>query len=584
MRIDFTEDNELKKYIEWLHDGGKHNNYQKSVEHAAEMGVHIDGDAPGELINSYRPNEPAEVHEYRLSIYQPITKSASARALNVINRINNTRYYSLEFPKQPKRVQDTLQNYCLVNYPQFGSVINWAFDFALREMLGDPNGVVIVRPINLEQPDNELPEPFTFSYRSDQLIDYVPGEYYTVLLDEKAPIKTGNSIEYTGNIYNVYTKTQLIEFVQIEKGDKYKTSVLLEYDLPQPPAFQYGGEYVKSSWPFCYESFMSGVLPFWNDAIREYSDKQATFVQHVYLERVEMQVRCDAKCSPKTELNGVYGIGHGDDCKKCTRCSGSGFISGRSPYGVTVVKDSAMDPDKNIEFPGVKYIEKPTDIVELLTDDIKHLIEKGYDAINMELLNNSGANQSGKAKTIDRSELDSYLLTVSNRIFSIIADSITLINYFRYNTLLPNDYNAYLPSINKPTSFDVFTADLLAEMLKSAKASGLNAHLVDELEKDYVNKQFGNNEALRQKHTLYIELDPLSNVSEEDKFTRLANGGVTKISYIVSSNIKQFVNKAIAAGGFEQMERAEQIELLNKYAQEQLTAQPQLIDRGEDGE
>lgn len=586
MYIDFTDQEQATSYLSYIIDGNKHSYYDYTVEHAAEMSVHIKGSQPGALLNDYRPNEPAEIHDYRLRIWQPITKSSSKRAISVIQRINNSRYYSIDFPAQPDSITDTLQTYLTKEYPRFDSLIHWLFDVALKDMLNDPNGVVAVLPIDLDVPDNEYYQPYTFCYRSDQVID--KGEnYYTILLDEKSPVKVGQVEKMEGNIYYVFTETQLIEFRQVgvKADEKYEQTNLLSYNLSDPPVFELGGEYVSGTYPMIYESFMSGILPFWNDAVREYSDKQANFVQHVYLERVEMQVRCDNRgCMPQDELQGMYGIKSGDGCKVCERCSGTGYISGRSPYGITVVKDKDWtEGQEKQEFPGVTYIDKPTEIVTLLTDDIKELIKKGFEAINMDILNEVGENQSGVAKTIDRSDLDAFLLSISNRLFNIYSMAAYYIGYFRYSNVL-QDWQDYLPDVNKPTNFDVLTSGMLADILQAAKQAKLNPHLIDELEKDYVNKQFGSNEKLRRKHTLYIELDPLSNVSEEDKYTRLINGGITRTDYIVSSNIKQFVNRALQEQDFLELERSEQLAILRGYAQEQVQTIQPIPNRGEDGQ
>jgi len=586
MYIDFTDQEQATNYLSYIIDGNKHSYYDYTVQHAAEMSVHIKGDQPGALLNDYRPNEPAEIHGYRLRIWQPITKSSSKRAISVIQRINNSRYYSIDFPAQPDSITDTLETYLTTNYPRFDSLIHWLFDVALKDMLNDPNGVVAVLPIDLDVPDNEYYQPYTFCYRSDQVID--KGEnYYTILLDEKSPVKVGQVEKMEGNIYYVFTETQLIEFRQVgvKADDKYEQTTLLTYNLSDPPVFELGGEYVSGTYPMIYESFMSGILPFWNDAVREYSDKQANFVQHVYLERVEMQVRCDNRgCMPQDELQGMYGIKSGDGCKVCERCSGTGYISGRSPYGITVVKDKDWtEAQEKQEFPGVTYIDKPTEIVTLLTDDIKELIKKGFEAINMDILNQVGENQSGIAKTIDRSDLDAFLLSISNRLFNIYSMAAYYIGYFRYSNVL-QDWQDYLPDVNKPTNFDVLTSGMLADILQAAKQAKLNPHLIDELEKDYVNKQFGSNEKLRRKHTLYIELDPLSNVSEEDKYTRLINGGITRTDYIVSSNIKQFVNRALQEQDFLELERSEQLAILRGYASEQVQTIQPIPNRGEDGQ
>jgi len=255
--------------------------------------------------------------------------------------------------------------------------------------------------------------------------------------------------------------------------------------------------------------------------------------------------------------------------QNCSRCKGTGFISGRSPYGVTVVKEDKIEKDKRA-FPGVQYINKPTEIVELLKDDIKELIDEGFSAINMDILKQVGENQSGIAKTIDRTDLDSYLLQVSNNIFNhILANSYKFINAYRYNLLLgEKELKQNLPIINEPTEFNVLSTLNAIQEISTAKNAGISDELINALELDLIDKRFANDDTTRQLSRLVLGLDPLPNKTEEEKFRILSNGGITKQDYIISSNIKPFILKLIEQtdGVFLKMKRNEQLELLGELA------------------
>lgn len=555
--------------LQMISKGKRHVNYDKTIAHSEEMAVHIQGDEPHRLLTDYRPNEDKAVHDYRLKIWQPITKSCSKRVINVINGINNPRYYTINF-SEPNGVLASYPPLDEYELPYFGNVISWVFEIAVKQMLTDPNSVVAFEPIKTDIDETELYSPFGITYRSEQVLDYKMDEYYFLVSDEKSEVKVGNNTEWSGNIYKVFTPSEVVTMTQY--GDKskglYEVSSLA-HNIGEIPVITLGGEYIHNTYPFMYESYMSGVLPFWNDAIREYSDKQANFVQHVFLERVELQVQCDAQGCKKDHIEGLYGCRDGDVFKACVRCSGSGYISGRTPYGVTVVREKDIFNEGGAQqFPGVQYISKPTEIVTLLSNDIEGLVNKGYESVFMDLLTNVGANQSGIAKQYDRTDLERFLMTISNNIFNnIIYYSYKYIAGWRY-AYASNEWMEVLPDINKPTNFDVLSAEILASQLEKARTAKLNPTYIDQLELDLINRQYSSNEKLKKKHQAFVKLDPLSNISEEDKFTRYANGAISEIDYIITSNIKKFVMDAInEVPDFLDMDYIEQYAKMVEYAQ-----------------
>lgn len=88
-------------------------------------------------------------------------------------------------------------------------------------------------------------------------------------------------------------------------------------------------------------------------------------------------------------------------------------------------------------------------------------------------------------------------------------------------------------------------------------------------EEDYAAKRFATNPQIRTQLQLLFKLDPLPNVSEEDKMVMLSNGGISKESYIISSNIGEFIQRAIDEDeNFVDWETEQQKEKLKEYAAE----------------
>lgn len=101
--------NEFKKYVSAVtreNRPQRHKFYNETVLHAKQMGVHIEGKKPKELLHLNRPNEPEEVRHYRLKTWKPITKSFSDKIISTVSRIFNPRFFRLEFPENPNKIPE----------------------------------------------------------------------------------------------------------------------------------------------------------------------------------------------------------------------------------------------------------------------------------------------------------------------------------------------------------------------------------------------------------------------------------------------------------------------------------------------
>ena len=293
-KVNFKEDNELVNYISNLVDGNAlHRNYYDNVDQSKQMAVHLKGDRPTDLLEAYRPNEPKEIRDYRLSIYEPITKSQGKKIVNVLAKIQQSSNYTIKFPEQNNVPEESnLQQYTTEDYPFFGSLEKWAFNIALQQDLVDANSLVVVMPLQIPDDSVTYLKPYTFIYRSDQVIDYGLN-YYTILLDEK------NVVSDTSlNIWLFVTDSQIFKAKQIDPKDlgRVEIEVLYDFDFGEVPAYFMKGDYREETIPFAYDSYVSAILAYWNKAVRMDSDLDAQYNQHLFLERVEMEIECDAGC------------------------------------------------------------------------------------------------------------------------------------------------------------------------------------------------------------------------------------------------------------------------------------------------
>lgn len=583
MAKEFKDLNEVGNYIKSIAKGGRWKYYGEAVKHAQELSVHFNGEIPNDILDDTRPNEPKEIKEYRKRIFQPITKSKAKKVWNVIQRITGSRTYSVSFPTEVptllknEKYDESLEAYLKEKYPYFSDFFIWAFTVALKQSLTDPNAIIAYKPNNLKKSDDgqyivddtQFLQPFGIIYQSKQVVDQEQDEYYTVLLEEKSPVIEAQTTVLKGKIFNIYTRNEIIEAKQIGKlsDEQYQLTVIYTHNLGFCPVITLAGEYKDNTFPFLYESYVSGVLPFWNKALRLDSDVDANYISHLYLERVEIQVECDAAgCGQNGAPQGH--VCSNDKTYKCERCAGTGFISGRSPYGVTSVKRDQISGNEPT-FPGVAYIDKPTNIVEIAEKKLAQLIDQGYEAVCMDILKNVGTDQSGVAKTVDRTDLDSFLMTISDNLFgNIISNSLFIISAMRYTPIQGIDYKEQLPTVNKPTHFDVLSSSqIIAEI---GQFPQLPNQLKDVLLMDAIDKKFPNDYFEREYNKAVIKLDPLRGKSTDDKFTAQTNGWITKEDAIISENISNFILDAYEENDqFFELTRDEQYTILEAMAAEE---------------
>lgn len=114
----------------------------------------------------------------------------------------------------------------------------------------------------------------------------------------------------------------------------------------------------------------------------------------------------------------------------------------------------------------------------------------------------------------------------------------------------------------------------MQEEVGKAKNAKLNATIVNAMEIEFTSKRFINEPQVKDMLELILRLDPLPNVTEDEKMSMLSNKGITLVNYIISSNIHSFVQRALEEDDdFATLELQDQVKVLRGYAQEQIDEQ-----------
>ena len=568
------------EYIKAVASKGKsakrHEYYDDATEHAEEMGVHVSGTCPGDLLKKARPNEPEDVRQYREDVWEPVTKAKSKKVISVINRIFNPRMYAVEIAQNPTGVipdEETLDKYLFENYPFYLSVMSFIKEVFTKRILEDPNAVIVVRPVVQIKKDTEFVRPVPVIYSSDQLLDFDPDNYYIIDITpyqnnrEHETIKKLLVVDDTS--FNVYDREG--ELIEDESYD---------HNLGRTPAFRLGGVVTGKDYPYYYESYISGILPHWNKAVTIQSDLDAQIVLHAYLEKWEYDsVQC-----PGCGGDGVvYDKGdhaeHRESERQCSRCGGVGKIA-KNPFDIYTINRDALNPDAPVPIPPAGYIEKPIEILTKLREEVDLNIKEGLSAINMEIVDLVPEIQSGIAKTIDRQDLDSFLMQYSNHIFDyVLPNIIDMTIQWRY--VVPGmikDLKKYPYIIKKPVRFDVLSVQHLMVEFAQAKETKLDNNVIAAYEIDIIEKLFSG--ATKQKAQTIVRLDPYTGMNTDEMMTLRSQDIITEKDWYIKTHMGWLVEIAISRDTdkviFLELDLIKQEEIISKIADEQLAKRPKI--------
>jgi hypothetical protein len=557
----------------------RHDTYTQTVEHAEEMSWHFYGTTPLKLLEKTRPNEDPDVTEYRLDNYEPITKSAADKSVHIVSKIFNPNLYSIRWKDKNANAEE-LKSYTLEYYPDYNSIVNFTKDVLLRKMLADPNAVAVVTVDEIQDLQSKRIYPVLKIYGSKSIYYYDDDHY--LIFTKKEDKDSVHFFEY-------FDKTQTISFSAYVQKNELVLTVFTQYayNFGELPLWKLRGmpESLDNG-DIIFKSFFSSAAPYWNLAIIHESDVFASYIRHLFPQKVELSENCNYKFDfegiPYPCRSGR--IKYPKGLMDCPHCHGTGWEP-ISPYGVyKYSKDKLSDGSVGIE--PVKYLTVPTDATKMLEERAQRMIQQGMWSINMDVEDEVGENQSGVAKVIDRSAQYDTLYNIGSVVFDV-----HLTNFYYYaNKFMflvesnsvgrePKTVDKNLPEINKPTQFDIGSVTELLNNFKAAKDSGVDPNYLQMKQIEIQSRDFTTNPDLKIFTTLILELDPLPGMTQSDIDRNVTKGYVSKSDAVIHFNLKAFIEKAIRENkNFMKEDREKQLEILKKYADELIAANKPVID------
>lgn len=574
--IKVFEYEELKRYFV---GGSKCFFYESCVEKHTEFLPHSDGKKPMKLIEKQRPNEPLVVKEFRLEIWEPITKPTFSRLVSSLSKIRRSADWNVIYPAKDDfaRIEEgqDLEEYSEKKFPYFTSVTNWVFSVLLKQYLIDPNSVIFVSPLYIEVEENEYLEPFPFIYNSCDVIDFKDQEYAILNIQDGCTYTDSKGKMQKGKSFFVVTAMKVERYDQTNENLNFTVTYLHEHNLNFLPAFKPGGVICDSEQNnFLYESRISGILPNLNEAIAEYTDLQAGKRLNIYPERWEFTQHECQKCHGTGMLtNAKWTEDQPIESRQmpCGACNNGYVPSG--PFSKMLLRPADIGT-QTIPTPPAGYIEKDIEIIRLMDESVDKHIYKALASINFQFLEQTPLNQSGVAKEVDKEELNNTVHSIAEDIV-FTMDRIYKVNaYYRYSKLYNREeIDAMLPAIPVPEHFDLISSQYMQEEIDRARKAQLNSLLISEMEVEFSSKRFSQDAVINKVIKLTHTLDPLPAKTVDEKLAMSSNKTITRENNIISDNITSFIRRALFENkDFDKWELDKQKDLLLKYAEEQVDA------------
>lgn len=590
----FTPDKEFfKKYYE----GKRHKNYHKAVDIYYHITFHFDGyfvkalyGANGEatpdlsgvnpyfmrLIDQRRPTESAEILKYRRIQYLPVTKVPCNKVVSSLKKITKCADWKIDYSKSetPKILKEdqTLEQYCEKDFPKFDSIENWAYQNLIRWFLTDPNGIVCVMPLTWDVESSEFLSPFPHIIESRDVYDHKHDQYFVFLSPYVNIWTDSKGTEHEGKIIICVTKDAFYEYKQTGDGANDFILDTHPHSLGEIPCWFLGGVMTTPdiNQPL-YDSFISPILPSLDAAARDVSDLDAEKVQHLFSTQWVIQAQ---QCNACQGTGNVLAQGKQTVCPQCEG-RGTGKLK---PYDRIEYNPNQLDAlGKQISPPFAGYVTKPTEMVKLMREEIQTEIYDALAAINMEFLCETPLNQSGKAKEVDRDELNNFVYGIAYHLIeNNIKPAYYFINEMRYKLIIQSEEERLkmLPEIPVPENFDFLTVKDAEDKLVKISESKVSEGIKDAAEMSYIMGKYADQPDIRNRLCLIHDHDPLPAYNAEEIESLVQAGFVLKLDAVLNCYLENFVCTIMAdkdeSEKFMKLEFEKQKEILYGMAQDKL--------------
>lgn len=456
---------------------------------------------------SRHPREPEITRQWRMSQYKPFTQSPFKRVIQVITgAIFQDSGYSIT-------IDDKADNeYIWGNNFQGKNLVGFLIS-KFKSICADPNGCFVVIP---KEPHYE-----TTTSQVEPAIHFIPSRFIRwhskdeIVFEIDEIIWAVNSIGYFrfGKVPN----SNLYYHIDEEQGGYYA------HMMYRMPVIVAGGEWNEHGF---YESHLQSAKPIADEFVGTMSALQMVNKEASHPFIIEADTKCgdcggmgsyQADCSCGSSCSKC----HGEPLlASCNTCHGSGRMS-RNPA------DRMIAPAGELSNQLIQVVNPEVAVNEMHIKYVDKLYDDMLEALNLHYIDQA---QSGVAKDKDMETRYQFISNINNDLFDrLIPELLDAILYLRNVRVDNGQITPYKPeySLVKPSQFQLKTSYDLVEEYKLAGESKMPPYMLEAISIDYVDKQFGGNEALKRKTIIINQMDILAVMNTADISIMLLNGGAT---------------------------------------------------------
>jgi hypothetical protein len=500
-------------------------NYEQIVEKYLKAIAHTRGINMKVLLKRYRPSEKSEQLERRAELLEPVSKDAFDRTCKSIIQTLSPSIARIEAESE---VSDYMRE-----------IHFWSFmqEMAIPNMLDDPNGFIVGMMKANSQEQTELPD-----------VDFWIVNYEQVFSFSNKHILFSKTFANSDKEYYYYVSNNLsVRLVENDSGElvidsdkEGNTLYFVQYDLPNAPAIQLGGEITRSEKNIkYYDSYFASAFAHATKAIQIFSDREAMRMTANPVVVMGRQPCDDDYC-------GGSGTYHDhpdyDDGETCHTCNGSGFKQGYV-LGINDLlfydKNGLAGDFKPEEV--IKFIEPPTEHVKLQNEFANQEFKRTEQALNLIFVDQA---QSGVAKEIDREEKEAMINTIAKNVYNrLVLFCFQLVSNVRNNKAKV--------SISIPEDFRRNSSSNMLKEITELKKEGASVGVIYPLYKRLYTTMYSQEPIAKKIALTMLSIDPLhiyttvqekrlaSQSSREFEFSKQLPMALSQLAYADAEKFKE---------------------------------------------
>lgn len=553
--------------------------YRRSVELNEKIRPHAeDNYFPEKMFERKAPNEKPEEFIYRKHIFKiigPVTYPFWAKAMSTVNRIWNEHNYSIKYPEitEEPYTKYSPQKYFEEDFPDYVSIEDQFKTIITNDKLSDPNSWAVVDVKPLENP-SDIPEPYVRLFQSANIIGFEEKKWLLCLTPEKSEVLVGSVEKKEGLVLRYYDRNSIFRVYQYGKKEDYNFNIEIFYEhgLGELFADRLKGSPRREDDVVYYESYFQPAISSLNEALLDASNLQISKIIHVFPEYWEYVDECN---EPGCDHGTIWDDDreHG---RRCNTCGGTGVKNWASPMAAIQVQVPKMNTPMgidtaNLKLPPKEYISKTgevTEILKFLRSEVSSRAIEAFQMLNIDVSNSQvKGSDTALGRMIDREELFSFLLNISNELFSLLEFMINGCGRMRYDTAQGKKWTKV--EIGRPTNFAIRNNTELTEEIIKAKESQLPPTIINHMLHEFINTRFNSRADVERLTGFMFRVDRLAAMSDIQVQAGISTGTVAKWEKILHDSISYFIAAALTDNPkFWELEFEQQEEIILNMAME----------------